>query len=123
MNKTPVYISFDYDYDKRLKEFIIGQSKLPDSPFQVIDHSIKVAMPGDWVADAEKRIKKSEVVLVMVGEHTHNAQGVKKEVALARKHDIKVVQIIGYKNSNPTPVNDAGRLYSWNWENLKNILQ
>ncbi len=83
MNKTPVYISFDYDHDKRLKEFIIGQSKLPDSPFQVIDHSIKVEMPGDWVADAEKRIKKSKVVLVMVGEHTHNAQGVQKEIALA----------------------------------------
>jgi len=123
MNKTPVYISFDYDNDKTLKDFVIGQSKLPDSPFQVVDHSIKVAVSGDWVADAEKRIKKSEIVLVMVGPYTQNAQGVKKEVALARKHDKKVVQVIGYRNSNPTPVKDAGRLYRWNWENLKNILQ
>jgi len=123
MNMTPVYISFDYDKDRSLKEFVIEQSRNLGSRFQVVDHSIKVAVSGDWVADAEKRIKKSDIVLVMVGRHTHNAQGVKKEVALARKHDIKVVQMIGYRDSNPTPVKDAGRLYRWNRENLESIFQ
>ena len=32
MNKTRVFVSFDFDNDKALKEFIIGQSRLPDSP-------------------------------------------------------------------------------------------
>jgi hypothetical protein len=30
--KKRVFVSFDFDNDKILKEFIIGQSKLPDSP-------------------------------------------------------------------------------------------
>ena len=124
MYKTPVFVSFDFDNDKILKEFIIGQSRLPDSPFEVTDWSMKEAAPErDWEEEAEKRIKRSEVILVMVGSETYRASGVLKEVAMARKHDKKIVQIIGYKNGNYEPVPDAGRLYSWNWKNLKNILQ
>ena len=37
MIKKRVFISFDFDNDKRLKDFIVGQSRLPDSPFQIID--------------------------------------------------------------------------------------
>ena len=40
MAKTPVLVSFDFDNDKALKGFIIGQSKHKDSPFSVIDHSL-----------------------------------------------------------------------------------
>ena len=40
-----VFVSFDFDNDKALKEFIIGQSKLPDSPFEVADWSMKEAAP------------------------------------------------------------------------------
>ena len=122
--KKPVFVSFDFDNDKKLKDFIIGQSKLSDSPFEVKDWSMKEAAPErNWELEAEKRIKRAEVVLVMVGPVTYKAPGVLKEVNIARKHDKKIVQIIGYKNGNYKLVPNAGRLYSWNWENLKNILQ
>lgn len=45
MAKKPVFVSFDFDNDKVLKDFIIGQSKHGDSPFSVIDHSLKEAAP------------------------------------------------------------------------------
>jgi len=41
MHKKRVFVSFDFDNDKVLKDFIIGQARLPDSPFEVIDHSLK----------------------------------------------------------------------------------
>lgn len=37
MAKVPVFISFDYDHDVTLKEFIVGQAKLKDSPFEIDD--------------------------------------------------------------------------------------
>ena len=124
MSKTPVFVSFDFDNDKRLKDFIIGQSRLSDSPFKVIDHSMKeVAPERNWESEAEKRIKRAEVVLVIVGPNTYRAPGVLKEVEMAREHNKKIVQIIGYKDGSYTPVPSAGKLYRWNWENLKNILQ
>jgi len=118
-----VFVSFDFDNDRQLKDFIIGQSRLADSPFQVIDHSLKEAAPErDWERKAETAIARSDIVVVMVGQHTHRAPGVLKEVEMARKRGIQIVQIIGYKDGNYTAVPNAGRLYSWNWENLKKLL-
>lgn len=121
--KKRVFVSFDFDNDRFLKESILGQAKLADSPFEVTDHSLKEAAPEpEWEKKAKAAIARSEVVLVMVGARTYRAQGVLKEVAMARELGVKIVQIIGYKDGNYTPVPNAGRLYSWSWENLKNLL-
>jgi len=123
MAKKPVFVSFDFDNDKVLKDFIIGQSKNADSPFNVIDHSLKEAAPErDWADKARRAIRRTEIVLVMVGEKTHTAQGVLKEVSIAREENKKIVQIIGYEDKNYAPVPGAGRLYAWNWDNLKRLL-
>ena len=44
-SKKAVFVSFDFDNDRVLKDFIVGQSRLDDSPFEVIDHSLKEAAP------------------------------------------------------------------------------
>lgn len=118
-----VFISFDFDNDKALKDFIIGQSRLADSPFVVHDHSIKEAAPEkDWEEKADRAIQRSDIVLVMVGPSTYRAPGVLKEVRMARAHKKQIFQVIGYKDGNYTAVPNAGRLYRWSWENLKNLL-
>jgi len=123
MAKKRVFVSFDYDNDKTLKEFIIGQARLSDSPFDVIDHSLKEAAPmKTWEDKARKAIKRSEIVIVMVGPYTYKASGVLKEVQMAREEEIPIVQVIGYKDGDYTAVPNAGRLYRWNWENLKKLL-
>lgn len=123
MPKKRVFVSFDFDNDHILKEFIVQQAKRADAPFDIVDLSLKEAAPeASWATKAEMAIKRSEIVLVMVGPKTHRAPGVLKEVAFARKHQIRIVQIIGYKDGEYTPVPDAGRLYAWNWENLKGLL-
>lgn len=121
--KKRVFISFDFDNDKALKDFIIGQSRLTDSPFEVIDHSLKEAAPErNWEAKARSAIVRAEIVMVMVGPKTHRAAGVLKEVQMARDLGKQIVQIIGYKDENYTAVPNAGRLYQWNWGNLKKLL-
>lgn len=123
VSKKKVFVSFDFDNDRVLKDFIIGQARHADSPFEVVDHSLKEAAPEpDWPKKARAAIKRSELVLVMVGPHTHRAQGVLKEVAMAREEGVPIVQIIGYKDGNYTAVPNAGRLYSWSWDNLKRLL-
>lgn len=41
---------------------------------------------------------------------------------MARDAGVQVVQVIGYKDGDYTPVPNAGRLYAWNWPNLKKLL-
>ncbi|MGZ3240076.1 MAG: TIR domain-containing protein [Burkholderiaceae bacterium] len=123
MAKTKVFVSFDFDNDRVLKDFIIGQAKLADSPFDIIDHSLKEASPErDWEKKAHAAINRAEIVLVIVGHQTYKAHGVLKEIAMAREAGVKIVQIIGYKEGDYTPVPNAGRLYAWNWNNLKKLL-
>lgn len=75
-----------------------------------------------WEEKARAAIIRSDVVLVMVGPKTHKAPGVLREVKMARDASIPIFQVIGYKNGNYTPVPNAGRLYSWSWDNLKKLL-
>ena len=124
MNKKRVFVSFDFDNDKKLKDFVIGQARLPDSPFDVIDHSLKEAAPmKTWEDKARQAIRRSSLVLVMVGPYTYRASGVLKEVAMAREENVRTVQVIGYRDGDYTPVPNAGHLYRWNWDNLKKLFK
>jgi hypothetical protein len=123
VSKKKVFVSFDFDNDRVLKDFILGQARHADSPFEVVDHSLKEAAPErDWPLKARAAIKRSELVLVMVGRQTHRAQGVLREVSMAREEGIPTIQIIGYRDGEYTAVPNAGRLYAWNWDNLKSLL-
>ena len=122
MAKKRVFVSFDFDRDRALKEFIVGQARNGNIDVEIIDTSLKEAAPmATWQQKAEAAIKRSELVVVMVGPQTHRAPGVLKEVGMARRNNIPIVQMIGYKDANPTKVPDAGRLYRWNRENLTNL--
>jgi hypothetical protein len=122
--KKKVFVSFDFDNDKTLKEFIIGQAKNADSPFEVSDHSLKEAQPEkDWLAKATAAIKRADVFIVMLGPKTKSAPGVKKEVGVAKGLAKTRFQLIGYTDgSSDWAVPDGGRVYAWNWENLKKLL-
>jgi ribosomal silencing factor RsfS len=124
MAKKKVFISFDFDNDKTLKDFIVGQAKHDDSPFEVADHSLKEAAPEkDWLEKARAAISRAEVFIVMLGPKTKTASGVLKEVAVANELKKSKFQIIGYKEgSSDWAVLDAGRTYVWNWDNLKKLL-
>lgn len=124
MPKTKVFVSYDFDNDKTLKDFIIGQAQLPDSPFEVSDHSLKEAAPErDWEVKARAAIGRADKFIVMLGPKTRFASGVRKEVAMAKSLTKDRFQIIGYRDgSRDWAVTDGGATYSWNWENLKRLL-
>lgn len=124
MAATKVFISYDFDNDKALYDFIIGQAKLSDSPFEVSDHSLKEAAPErDWETKAHAAINRADTFVVMLGSNTRYAAGVKKEVAMAKSLEKTRFQIIGYRNgSRDWAVPDAGITYDWNWDNLKKLL-
>ena len=123
MAKKRVFFSFDFDEDQNLKHHMVGQLKLDTSPFATVDWSMKEAVPQrNWESETESRIGRSDVVVVLVGANTHKALGVLKEVAITKRLRKPIIQIIGYKNSNPTPVPNARRLLRWTWGNMTRVL-
>ncbi|MFI7219149.1 hypothetical protein [Micromonospora maritima] len=118
------FISFDYDYDKFLKDALVGQAKHPDSPFEIHDWSIKVAS-RDWQVKARARIRASDVVPVICGLYTDIAVGVSKEIEIARAEGIPYFLLQGYKSGNgkrPASAKSTDKIYTWTWDNLKALI-
>ncbi|MCY1229236.1 hypothetical protein D9M68_174080 [compost metagenome] len=64
MGRTKEFISFDYDHDEVLKQFLVGQAKHSNSPFDLADRSIKGAIDVRWQDKARSRIRAVDVVAV-----------------------------------------------------------
>jgi len=122
--KTKVFVSFDFDNDKIIKDFIIGQAKNPDSPFEVSDHSLKESAPAkEWLERAKRAIGRADVFIIMLGSKTKKARGVLKELNVAIEKEKRKFQIIGYRDGKEDwAVPGGGRVYRWNWDNLKKLL-
>ena len=129
MAKTRVYISFDYDHDSDLKNFLVGQSKNDDSPFDIADWSIKEAVTvSDWQDTARKRIRAVDVVAVICGQHTDTATGVSAEVSIAQNEGIPCFLLAGRKtgsNKKPKAAKTTDKLYEYlgPWPNLEEAHQ
>ncbi len=67
MAKTKVFVSFNFDNDKTLKEFIIGQAKNSDSPFEISDHSLKEKAPETQWRDRPFRCVSHYVIGLQSG--------------------------------------------------------
>ena len=124
MAKTKIFVSFDFDNDRALRDLIVGQARLPDSPFEVADNSLKEASrEAAWERKAQTAISRADKFVVMLGPRTRFAPGVKKEVLMALMLRKPRFQVIGYRDgSRNWAVPGGGRVYRWNWENLKALL-
>lgn len=120
--KKSAFISFDFDHDEFLRTALAGQSKHPDSPFDIIDRSLKEALIGDWKAKIKARIGRADVVPVICGQNTHTANGVAIELQFAKELGKPYFLLTGYPDktcTRPTSAESHDRMYDWTWENLK----
>ncbi len=125
MAKKRVFISFDYDHDLDLKNFIVGQAKNEDSPFEIADFSIKEPISKNWKEEARIRIKGCDLVCVVCGKHTDKATGVSAEVKIAQEEGISYFLLAGHNDKTckkPTSAKTTDKLYRWTWDNLKALI-
>ncbi len=124
MSKKRTFISFDYDHDARIKDLLIGQSRYPDSPFEITDMSIKQTIKSDWMSNARTRIKGCNVVIVICGEYTNTASGVSAEVKIVQEEKIPYFLLKGYSEKICTKPTQASsdKMYNWTWDNLKVLI-
>lgn len=123
--KTRVFTSFDFDHDEDLRNLLVGQSKNPDSPFEMSDWSVKESMSGDWKQKARSRIKASNQMIVLCGAHTNTASGVSIELRIAQEEGLPYFLLAGRSgkpNLKPEAAKASDKMYKWTWDNLKALL-
>ena len=126
MTAKRTFISFDYDNDDNLRNALVGQAKYPNSPFDIVDASVRRHLSGNWKEKVRKRIQRSDHVFVMCGEHTHKAEGVAAEVKLAQEEDKPYFLLRGHKGrlcTKPTTARGDDEMHEWTWDNLRKLIE
>lgn len=119
------FISFDYDNDEFLRTALVGQANHSQTPFEIIDRSVKEHLTGDWKAKVRGRIQRADLVIVLCGEKTHTAIGVAEELRIAKELRKPYFLLRGYSNKHctaPTSAHSADKVYNWTWENLSVLI-
>jgi hypothetical protein len=96
MNKKPVrrvYVSFEFQKDNGRWKTFVAQAELY-CDYEIKDKSLPAVVHNKrWQTEAQTRINQSELVVVLLGQDTHNATGVKDEISLAGNVGCPVIQV------------------------------
>ena len=116
MATIDIFASFEYDKDIDLKNNFYRQAK-DECPHRVRNFSLHEAYPTDeWKARARAAIRECDLVIVLVGQDTHNAPGVATEVSIARNLGRPIFQV---KPRKRTYSGVAGiDIIPWQWRRI-----
>lgn len=123
--KKRVFISFDIDHDDGTKTMLAHQAKLPDSPFDFKDNSVKDHLIGDWKQKVRQRMDNVDVMIILCGTKTHTATGVAAELSIAKEKNKPYFLLAAYsdkKCTKPTSATASDKVYNWTWPNLKTLI-
>ena len=115
LNKKKVFISFAVE-DKKVRDFLVGQSRNRKTPFEFTDRSVKTPYKNAWKTQCRERIKDCHGVIVLVSENIYEADGVHWEVKCAKEEGLPIRAIYAYKDAKGCRVPDVlkGRhIYKW----------
>ncbi len=121
MAKVKVFLSFEFHKDNELHHNFYAQAKRGDSYHEIEDYSLNEPYPphddDEWLEKARDLIFQSDIVIVVIGENTHNAPGVKKEVTIANQFKKPIFQIRP-QNCTGGAIDGAGEEIPWIWKKI-----
>jgi hypothetical protein len=90
----------------------------------IVDHSIK-RESANWKSDAEKRIGRAYVVIVICGRKTNTATGVTEEIEIARRLGVNYRLLRGRKSGPVRRPKGTFALFDpihdWTWAELRRM--
>ncbi len=115
-----IFVSFEFDKDNDLKNNFYQQAK-QYTQHRIRNCSLNEPSPDDtWKNKARKAIGECDVVVVLIGQDTHNAQGVIVETDMARSFNKPIIQIRPQgRNYNGLTRLDAPIRWKWKTINAK----
>ena len=116
-----IFVSFEFDRDNDLKNNFFEQAR-ELTQHRVHNCSLNEAYPDEsWKNRARAAIRECDVVVVLIGQDTHNAQGVIVETDMARSLNKPIIQV----RPQGRPYNGLTRLeepIAWSWRNINAAL-
>ena len=126
MARKRVFISFDYDNDRDLPGNLVAQAKRSESPFAFVDRSVTEPFGSKWKREVREVIRNSNFVVVICGQHTHQAAGVEAELSITREERKPYFLLRGRRRKTCTKPKNALRkdtIHPWNWTTLQKLFE
>ena len=117
-----IFIAFAVE-DIRSRDFLVGQARNDNSPFEFVDMSVKQPWETDWEAKCRSRIRGCDGVIALISKHTPAATGQLFEIRAAEEEGIPTMLM--YSGSDrptlPYPLGTK-RVNIWSWDNIKSFI-
>ena len=122
MADKKVFVSFEFDRDRTLKESFVSQANDFGLQLRVEDSSLREQYPAEeWRKIASQAIHDSDWVIIVIGQDTHTANGVRDELNMANQHGRRILQIRP-RRTNWGLVDPNIDFHSWKWKTIRNHL-
>ena len=116
-----VYLAFEFEKDVQRRATFISQAKR-HCAYQLDDLSLPAARhPAGWRLEARARITAAHVVIVLLGQDTYNAPGVRDELSLAGQARRPVVQLMPHRQ-NYGRASSGAPLCPYRWRVINRML-
>ena len=112
--------------DEAQVDLLRHQAKDERFDLEFSDYSVKEPFDEKWKTNCTERIDQSSVVVVMIGEETHQREAVLWEINKAHELGKHVIGVRIYKDADhpiPEPMKQNGaRIVNWNMEEIQNAI-
>jgi hypothetical protein len=117
-NTTKIFVSFEYNADLQNARNFVAQAKSRGYAHPILDLSLTEHRPeSQWKSEATRAIRGCDVFVVLLGQNTHNAWGVKWEVDEAHKANKRIVQVRP-QGKKWNPLIAERPMVTWRWKRL-----
>ena len=119
MSSLNIFVSFEFDKDNDLKNNFFEQAKC-QSKHRVLSCSLDAVYPNEiWKDKARSAIRRCDIVVVLVGQDTHNAPGVRIEVDIAAQLRKPILQVVP-QGRTYTGLPSLDESVRWRWKTINN---
>lgn len=117
-----IFIAFAIE-DVRSRDFLVGQAKNDNSPFEFVDMSVKQPWETDWEAKCRSRIRGCDGVIALISKYTPSATGQLFEIRTAEEERIPTMLMYSSSGRPNLPYSLNYKLINvWSWDNIKAFL-
>lgn len=120
--KKRIFISFAVE-DVRFRDFLVGQSKHDNSPFEFVDMSVKEPWSSEWKNKCQTRIDGCDGMIGLISKNTPNASGEIFELEYAYRKNMPVMLMYINDDRPNLPYSlSSKRVNIWSWDNIKSFI-
>ncbi|QJW95376.1 TIR domain-containing protein [Frigoriglobus tundricola] len=121
--KHRIFISFAIE-DERSRDFLVGQARLEDSPFEFVDMSVKEPWSENWKARCRSKIKGCDGVIALLSTDTMQASGARWEMKCAIEEGVPIIGVHIYKDEKGVvpPELTGVKIIEWTWDGIAKFI-